>query len=214
MKFSWCASYYHRFLHLLSPQPHVCAGVTTVSTETLASNSSLLKKYWSVNMVLDDTLGRRIYFFIDNILKSATKKEMKQKIDFSFFGVRHIGLIVTAVTINSFTPVFPCIILNQVAKFFIETQTHQWHVIFFICIIYKILQKSRENRTCTDVLSIEYPHDLISDWLNSSKTYMSDRPNRTSSYSVCRHICRMFSQFTRYVLSSASKHVCQNISCK
>ena len=27
-------------------------------------------------------------------------------------------------------------ILNQVAKFFIETETHQWHVIFFICIIY------------------------------------------------------------------------------
>ena len=33
-------------------------------------------------------------------------------------------------------------------------------------------------------------------------------------YSVCPHICRMFSQFTRYVFSSASKHVCQNISCK
>ena len=27
-------------------------------------------------------------------------------------------------------------ILNQVAKLFIETETHQWHVIFFICIIY------------------------------------------------------------------------------
>ena len=31
---------------------------------------------------------------------------------------------------------FLCRILNQVAKFFIETETHQWHVIFFICIIY------------------------------------------------------------------------------
>ena len=56
-------------------------------------------------MVLDDTLSRRIYSFIGNILKSATTKQIKQKIDFSFFGVRHIGLIVTAVTINGFTPV-------------------------------------------------------------------------------------------------------------
>ena len=31
---------------------------------------------------------------------------------------------------------FLCRILNQVAKFFIETETHQWHVIFFIYIIY------------------------------------------------------------------------------
>ena len=31
---------------------------------------------------------------------------------------------------------FLCRILNQVAKFCIETETHQWHVIFFICIIY------------------------------------------------------------------------------
>ena len=31
---------------------------------------------------------------------------------------------------------FLCRILNQVAKFFIETEIHQWHVIFFICIIY------------------------------------------------------------------------------
>ena len=31
---------------------------------------------------------------------------------------------------------FLCRILYQVAKFFIETETHQWHVIFFICIIY------------------------------------------------------------------------------
>ena len=31
---------------------------------------------------------------------------------------------------------FLCRILNQVAKFFIETETHQLHVIFFICIIY------------------------------------------------------------------------------
>ena len=116
MKFSWCASYYHEFLHLLSPSSHVCAGVTTVRTETWASNSSLLKKYWPVNMVLDDTLGRRIYSFICNILKSATKKELKQKIDFSFFGVRHIGLIVTAVTINGFTPVsleMQCITIIQ-----------------------------------------------------------------------------------------------------
>ena len=83
-----------------------------------------------------------------------------------------------------------------------------------ILFIFKRLQKSRENRTCTDVLFIEYPHDLISDWLNSSKTYMSDRPNRNKFYSVCQHICRMFSQFTRYALSSVLKHICQNISCK
>ena len=56
-------------------------------------------------MVLDETLSRRICSVIDNILKGATKKEIKQKIDFSFFGVRHIGLIVTAVTINGFTTV-------------------------------------------------------------------------------------------------------------
>ena len=31
---------------------------------------------------------------------------------------------------------FLCRILNQVAKFFIETETHQWHAIFSICIIY------------------------------------------------------------------------------
>ena len=56
-------------------------------------------------MLLDDTLSRRIYSFIGSILKSATTKQIKQKIDFSFFGVRHVGLIVTAVTINGFTPV-------------------------------------------------------------------------------------------------------------
>ena len=105
MKFKWCASYYHGFLHLLSTFPMVVCGVTTVSTETLASNSSWLKRYWLVNMVLDDTLSRRIYSFIGNILKSATTKQIKQKIDFSLFGDRHIGLIVTAVTINGFTPV-------------------------------------------------------------------------------------------------------------
>ena len=57
-----------------------------------------------------------------------------------------------------------------------------------VLFMFKRLQKSRENRTCTDVLFIEYPHDLISDWLNSSKTYMSDRPNRIPSvniYAVC-----------------------------
>ena len=63
---------------------------------------------------------------------------------------------------------------------FIDYETHR--VIFFIFIIYVLrLQKSRENRTCSVVLFIEYPHDLISDWLNSSKTYISDRANRTSS---------------------------------
>ena len=41
-----------------------------------------------------------------------------------------------------------------------------------VLFMFKRLQKSRENRTCTDVLFIEYPHDLISDWLNSSKTYV------------------------------------------
>ena len=40
------------------------------------------------------------------------------------------------VKLNSFF-LFLCRILNQVAKFFIETETHQWYVIFFIiCIIY------------------------------------------------------------------------------
>ena len=84
MKFRWCASYYHGYLHLLSTFPMVVCGVTTVSAETLASNSSWLKRYWLVNMVLDDTLSRRIYSFIGNILKSATRKKIKQKSIFLF----------------------------------------------------------------------------------------------------------------------------------
>ena len=55
--------------------------------------------------MLDDSLGMRIYSFIDNILIITTIKQIKQKIDFAFFGDRHLGLIVTAVTINGFTPV-------------------------------------------------------------------------------------------------------------
>ena len=50
--------------------------------------------------------------------------------------------------------------------------------------MFKRLQKSRENRTCTDVLFIEYPHDLISDWLNSSKTYMSGQTDRIETCSI------------------------------
>ena len=57
-------------------------------------------------MVVDDTLSMRIYSFIDNILINKTIKQIKQKIDFIVFCVRHLGLIVTAVTINGFTPVF------------------------------------------------------------------------------------------------------------
>ena len=56
-------------------------------------------------MVVDDTLSMRIYSFIDNILIIKTIKEIKQKIDFTVFCARHLGLIVTAVTINGFTPV-------------------------------------------------------------------------------------------------------------
>ena len=52
-------------------------------------------------MVVDNTVS------IDNILISKTIKEIKQKIDFTVFCVRHLGLIVTAVTINGFTPVIP-----------------------------------------------------------------------------------------------------------
>ena len=58
-------------------------------------------------MVVDDTLSMRIYSFIDNILIIKTIKEIKQKIDFIVFCARHLGLIVTAVTINGFTPVTP-----------------------------------------------------------------------------------------------------------
>ena len=47
----------------------------------------------------------RIYSFIDKILISKAIKQIKQKIDFTIFCVRHLGLIVTAVTINGFTPV-------------------------------------------------------------------------------------------------------------
>ena len=57
-------------------------------------------------MVVDDTLSMRIYSFIDNILINKTIKQIKQKIDFIVFCVRHLGLIVTAVTINGFTPVY------------------------------------------------------------------------------------------------------------
>ena len=56
-------------------------------------------------MVVDDTLSMRIYSFIDNILINKTIKQIKQKIDFIVFCVRHLELIVTAVTINGFTPV-------------------------------------------------------------------------------------------------------------
>ena len=56
-------------------------------------------------MVVNDTLSVRIYSFIDNILINKTIKQIKQKIDFIVFCVRHLGLIVTAVTINGFTPV-------------------------------------------------------------------------------------------------------------
>ena len=60
-------------------------------------------------MVADDTLSLRIHSFIDNILIIKTIKEIKLKIDFTVFCVRHLGLIVTAVTINGFTPVLICI---------------------------------------------------------------------------------------------------------
>ena len=56
-------------------------------------------------MVVYDTLSMRIYSFIDKILISKAIKQIKQKIDFTIFCVRHLGLIVTAVTINGFTPV-------------------------------------------------------------------------------------------------------------
>ena len=56
-------------------------------------------------MVVDDTLSMRIYSFIDNIFINKTIKQIKKKIDFIVFCVRHLGLIVTAVTINGFTPV-------------------------------------------------------------------------------------------------------------
>ena len=55
-------------------------------------------------MVVDDSLCMRIYSFIDYILINKTIKQIKQKIDFTVFCVRHLGLIVTAVTINGFTP--------------------------------------------------------------------------------------------------------------
>ena len=56
-------------------------------------------------MVVADTLSMRIYSFIDNILINKTIKQIKQIIDFTVFCVRHLVLIVTAVTINGFTPV-------------------------------------------------------------------------------------------------------------
>ena len=39
------------------------------------------------------------------------------------------------VKLNSSFP-FLCRILNPVAKFFIETEAYQWHVIFFVSFIY------------------------------------------------------------------------------
>ena len=56
-------------------------------------------------MVVDDSLCMRIYSCIDYILINKTIKQIKQKIDFTVFCGRHLGLIVTAVTINGFTPV-------------------------------------------------------------------------------------------------------------
>ena len=70
-------------------------------------------------MVVDDTLSMRIYSFIDNILIIKTIKEIKQKIDFTVFCARHLGLIVTAVTINGFTPVIHInldILLYEIVK--------------------------------------------------------------------------------------------------
>ena len=88
--------------------PNIQVWVTIDSAKTLASNCSYLKRWRWVNIVLDDTLSMRIYPFIDYILIITTIKEIQQKIDFAFFGVRHLGLIVTAVTINGFTPVQLC----------------------------------------------------------------------------------------------------------
>ena len=101
--------------------PDVQVWVTTNSAETLASNCSKLKQYRWVDMVVDDTLSMRIYSFIDNILINKTIKQIKQKIDFIVFCVRHLGLIVTAVTINGFTPVVTVyhnnVFCNEVAQF-------------------------------------------------------------------------------------------------
>ena len=69
-------------------------------------------------MVVDDTLSMRIYSFIDNILINKTIKQIKQKIDFIVFCVRHLGLIVTAVTINGFTPVQ--LIITPICEFITE----------------------------------------------------------------------------------------------
>ena len=81
-------------------------------------------------MVVDDTLSMRIYSFIDNILINKTIKEIKQKIDFIVFCVRHLGLIVTAVTINGFTPVLiKHVIECQLKK---KYWTEIWHCIYQI----------------------------------------------------------------------------------
>ena len=77
-------------------------------------------------MVVDDTLSMRIYSFIDNILINKTIKQIKQKIDFTVFCVRHLGLIVTAVTINGFTPVDKPIFVNT--KIFMPPLKKEGHI--------------------------------------------------------------------------------------
>ena len=86
-------------------------------------------------MVVDDTLSMRIYSFIDNILINKTIKQIKQKIDFIVFCVRHLGLIVTAVTINGFTPVtFQSSIQNLLGKHWSAFKTPQTNCLSTLCV--------------------------------------------------------------------------------
>ena len=63
-------------------------------------------------MVVDDTLSMKIYSFMDKVLINKTIKQIKQNMDFNVFCVRHLWLIVTAVTINGFTPVLMVCTVN------------------------------------------------------------------------------------------------------
>ena len=81
-------------------------------------------------MVVNDTLSMRIYSFIDKILINKTIKQIKQKIDFTVFCVRHLGLIVTAVTINGFTPVNLGLLddVDNLSRVYLPVICHPWRI--------------------------------------------------------------------------------------
>ena len=61
----------------MTPRPFINITFGKINSETLASKSKFLKLYWSMNMVLGDTLSRRIYSVIDIIFLKGNKESNK-----------------------------------------------------------------------------------------------------------------------------------------